>query len=77
MAGQDGVETVRLSLSQRKDVTGLEPEGHKEPFSASNGQKFKGAGESRTWGLDHPGFRVQALVLPNELCGPRQVSQPL
>lgn len=56
---------MRFSLSQRKDVTALEPEDHSELCSAPSRAKVKGAGKSRTWELDHPGFRVKVLVLPH------------
>lgn len=47
------MKTLRFSLSQRKDVTALEPKDHSEPSSVSNGAKLKGTYESRTWELDH------------------------
>lgn len=68
---------MEASLSQRKDVTALEPEGHREPFSASSRVKPKGTGESRTWESDLLGFRAKGLVLPHFLSGLRQVSRPL
>lgn len=66
---------MRFNLSQRKDVTAQVAADQSKPFPASNGARLQGTGESRTWYLDHPGFRVKALVLDNQLCGLREAEK--